>query len=182
MRLFRTIMVLVIQLTQGGSETRRVFFSVSDVLESDLSLRLVNNLMLSFTIFFALNKILLFLNSFKGCNLAFMTLVVIFPSLYLVSLDQSSIDPVCAVENRATVLLYIDHIFLIKLKIILCTSVHVARLSDKHRGHLVCYKLLSTIQCSHGSERGQSLSLDELDQVHFFVHACLSLCHHRLES
>ena len=81
MRLFRTIMVLVIQLTQGGSETRRVFFSVSDVLESDLSLRLVNNLMLSFTIFFALNKILLFLNSFKGCNLAFMTLVVIFPSL-----------------------------------------------------------------------------------------------------
>ena len=81
MRLFRTIMVLVIQLTQGGSETRRVLFSVSDVFESDLSLRLVNNLMLSFTIFFALNKILLFLNSFKGCNLAFMTLVVIFPSL-----------------------------------------------------------------------------------------------------
>ena len=137
MRLFRAIMILVIQLTQGSGETRRFLLSAGDVPESSLSLRLIDNLILSFSILFALDKILLFLNSFKGCNLAFMTLVVIFPSLYLISLDQSSIDLVSAVEDRATVLLHIDHIFLVKLKIILCTSVQVARLSDKHRRHLV---------------------------------------------
>ena len=71
--------------------------------------------MLSFNILFVLDKIFLFLNSIKGCSLAFMTLVVIFPPLYLVSLDQSSIDLVSAVEDRATKLLNIDHIFLVKL-------------------------------------------------------------------
>lgn len=75
-------------------------------------------------------------------------------------------------------LLDVEHIFLIKLEIVLSVIVQVTGLSDYHSRHLVSDKLLSSAEHRECSESGQTLSLDKFDQIEFFRNRHISLLNH----
>ena len=61
-------------------------------------------------------------------------------------MDQSLGKNVIAAEDRATVLLDVEHVLLVQLKVILRVVAQVARLPDDLRGHLVRHKLLPCVE------------------------------------
>ena len=78
-------------------------------------------------------------------------------------MNEAPIDYVLTLEDLVAMLLDIEHFLFVKLEIILRLVVHVTRLSDEVSGHLVRYKLLSTVECGQGRESSQTLTLYELD-------------------
>ena len=75
-------------------------------------------------------------------------------------------------------LLDVEHIFLIKLEIVLSVIVQVTGLSDYHSSHLVSDKLLPSTKNRECRESGQTLSLNEFDQIEFFCNRHISLLNH----
>ena len=95
-------------------------------------------------------------------------------------MDKSLGEDVFAVEDRAAVLLDIEHILMIQLEVILRVVAQIARLPDDLGGHLVCHELLSCVQGHKRGEGRQSLPLYKFDQVELTGHGDVSFFKHLL--
>ena len=123
---------------------------------------------------------IVFENLPKCARFTLVVLKIFTPALYLVSVDKALGEDVFAVKDCATVLLNIEHIFMIQLEVILSVVAQIARFPDDLCGHLVSHEFLSCIQGHKRGEGRQSLPLYKFDQIELTSHGDVSFFKHLL--